>query len=72
MYNKKLPINKFNYNFLSYMDKILFLNMNYVYEACNTTILNLSINKKKDKIRIVGLQTQIIDISHVRVCNFYV
>ena len=47
MYNEKLPINRFNGNFSSYMYKILFLSMNYVYKACNPTILNLSINQKK-------------------------
>ena len=34
--------------------------MNYVYRACNPTILNLSINNIKDKFRIVGLQAQTI------------
>ena len=47
MQDEKLPINIFNGNFLSYMYKILFLSMNYVYKACNPPILNLSINKKK-------------------------
>ena len=42
------------------MYKILFLGMNYVYKACNPTVLNLSINKIKDKFRIVGLQAQTI------------
>jgi len=46
------------------MYTILFLGMNYVYKACNPTILNLSIDKKKDKFRIVGLQAQIIYIHH--------
>jgi len=54
MCNKILPINTFNSNFSSYKYKILFLSMNYVYKACNPTILNLSINlKKKDNLRIV-------------------
>jgi len=44
MYNEKLPINRFNGNFSAYMQKILFSSMNYVYKACNLTILNLSIN----------------------------
>jgi len=39
-----LSINRFIGNFSSYMDKILFLVMAYVYKACNPTILNLSIN----------------------------
>jgi len=43
MYNEKLPLNRFNGNFLSYMYNILLLSMNYVCEACNPTILNLSI-----------------------------
>jgi len=47
MYNEKLPINRFNGNFSSYMYTILFLSMDYVYKACNPTILNLSINLKK-------------------------
>ena len=47
MCNKILPINTFNSNFSSYKYKILFLSMNYVYKACNPTILNLSINLKK-------------------------
>jgi len=34
-------------------------------KACNPTILNLSINKIKDKFRIVGLQAQIIYIRHL-------
>jgi len=33
--------------------------MNYVYNACNPTILKLSINKIKDNFRIVRLQAQI-------------
>jgi len=45
--------------------------MDYVYEASNPTILNLSINLKK-MFRIVGLQAQIIYIRHFRACNFYV
>ena len=44
MYNEKLPINRFNGNFSSYMYKILCLNMNYAYKACNPTFLNISIN----------------------------
>jgi len=40
------------------MYKILFLGTNYVYKACNPTILNLSINYIKDKFRTVGLQAQ--------------
>jgi len=34
------------------MHKPLFLIVNYVYKACNPTILNLSIVKKKIKIKI--------------------
>jgi len=56
MQDEKLPINRFIGNISSYMHKILFLNMEYVCKACNPTILNLSIVKKKDKFRTVGLQ----------------
>jgi len=38
--------------------------MDYIYKACNPTILNLSINEKKDTFRIVGLQAQNIYIPH--------
>ena len=44
MYNEKLPINRFNGNFSSHLYKILFLGNNYVYKACNPTILNLFID----------------------------
>ena len=40
-----LPINKFIDNISSYMHKGLSLSMEYVYEACNPTILNLSVVK---------------------------
>jgi len=45
--------------------------MDYLYKACDPTILNLSVNKK-GTFRIVGLQAQIIYIHHFRVCNLYV
>ena len=54
-------INIFGCNTWSYIRKTLFLSMDYVYKACNPTILNLSV-VKKDKFRIVGLQAQIINI----------
>jgi hypothetical protein len=41
------------------MYKILFWVKNYVYKACNTTILNLSVSWRKDKFGIVVLQAQI-------------
>ena len=40
-----LPINRFIGNISSYMHKILSLSMDYVYEAFNATIVNLSIVK---------------------------
>jgi len=43
MYDEELWINKFNNNSSSYMHKILFLCMNYVYKTCNPTILNLPV-----------------------------
>jgi hypothetical protein len=46
MCNEKLTMNRFNSNFSSYMYKILFLSMNYVYKESNPTIRNLSINLK--------------------------
>ena len=41
IYIYKLPINRFIGNFSCYIYKILFLGMDYVYKACNPTILNL-------------------------------
>jgi len=39
----KIALHSLGYHH-TYMYKILFLGMNYVYKACNPTILNLSIN----------------------------
>jgi hypothetical protein len=47
MQYEKLRINRFIGNISSSMHKILFLSMEYVYEVCNPTIINLSIVKKK-------------------------
>jgi hypothetical protein len=41
------------------MLKILFLLKNYKYKACTPTILNLSINLRRDKFRIVRLEAQV-------------
>jgi len=46
MQYEKLRINRFIGNISSSMHKILFLSMEYVYEVCNPTIINLSIVKK--------------------------
>jgi len=49
---------RINDTYSSYMRKFLcFVKIN-VYKACNPTILILSIVKKKDKFRIVGLEAQ--------------
>ena len=39
MQDENLPINRCIGNISSYMDKTLFLSMDYVYKACNPTIL---------------------------------
>jgi len=50
----KITIKSINDNFSSDMYKCLFLVNNFVYKACNPTILNLSINQRKYEFRVVG------------------
>ena len=47
MQDEKLPINRFIAKISSYMYKTLFIIMDNVCKACNPTILNLSIVKKR-------------------------
>jgi len=55
-----LPINRFIGNYLSYMCKFLFSSIIYVYEACNSTILNLSIVKKKISLGLLNYRPSTI------------
>ena len=41
------------------MYKVLFLSMYYVYEACNPTILNLSVNKEKISLGLLDYRPKL-------------
>jgi len=69
---KPLPINRFNDTFSSYIYTLLFSGMNYVYEACNSTILNLSMGYEKISLGLLNYRPKSTIYVDVWVCTLYV